>query len=353
MWVIFLFKRFCFLLCFLFLLPNTAYADEIDISAGNCVVMDAYSKTVLYAENEDIKKAVASTTKIMTCLLACESKKLDETVTITAEMLSGCEGSMIYLEEGDKISLYDLVCGAMIASGNDAANAIAFYLSGSIKNFAVLMNKRAGELGMNSTKFVTPSGLDKNNNHSTAYDMALLSCEAVMNSDLLKIASMKSAEISINGKKQTVYNHNKLLSYNEHFTGLKTGFTEKAGRCLISAYKYHKNIIICVTLNAPDDWNDHKTLVKLAKKCYKDISKNENIKINVVGAENQTVKCSCNFSVKSVGDVEIKRYYYPFAYAPIVKGERLGRAEIYINGIYVKNADITANEDVKLWQTMK
>ena len=353
MWVIILFKTFCFLLCFLFLFPNTVFADEVDISAGCCVVMDAYSKTVLYAENEDVKRAVASTTKVMTCLLACESKKLGETVTITGEMLSGCEGSMIYLEEGDTVTLYDLVCGAMIASGNDAANAIAFYLSGSLKSFADLMNKRAGELGMNSTEFVTPSGLDKNNNHSTAFDMALLACKAVLNEDLLKIASMKSAEITISGKKQTVYNHNKLLLYNNNFIGLKTGFTEKAGRCLISAYKYQSNIIICVTLNATDDWNDHKSLVKLAKKCYKDISKNENIEINVVGAESQRVKCRCNYSVKSACNIEIKRYYYPFAYAPIVKGEKLGREEIYINGIYVKSADITADEDVKLWQTTK
>ncbi|MBQ9532115.1 MAG: D-alanyl-D-alanine carboxypeptidase [Eubacterium sp.] len=346
-------KKFCLLLCFMLIIPNNAFASEITISAQSAVVMDAYTKTVLFRKEADIKRAVASTTKIMTCLIACESKRLNEKVKITNEMLLGCEGSLIYLKEGDVITLYDLVCGAMIASGNDAANAIAYYLSGGIEEFAGLMNLKAKEFGMNSTEFVTPSGLDEKNNHSTAFDMALLASEAVLNKELLEIASKKSAEITINNKKQTIYNHNKLLSYSDDYIGIKTGFTKKAGRCLISAYNFGGSIIVCVTLSASDDWNDHKTLVNFAKKCYKDINQMDVLKINTVGADKNSVEGRCELSVKALGKVEVKRYYYPFAYAPINKGDKLGKEEIYINKKLMKTADITANEDVKIWQTMK
>ena len=334
-----------FVLTFVF--PETAYADNINISAESAVVMDAYSQKILFEKNPDINKAVASTTKIMTCLIACESNRLSETVKITSDMLEGCEGSLIYLNEGDKITLYDLVCGAMIASGNDAANAIAFFISGSIEEFASLMNSKAKSLGMNSTKFVTPSGLDKDGNHSTAGDMAILASYAVFNKTLMEIASMKSAEITVNEEKTTIYNHNKLLSFSESFIGLKTGYTEIAGRCLISAYKYKRNIIICVTLNAPDDWEDHKTLVKYAKKCYKDISQKETIKISTVGAAKNCVACEFEYKLKTAVNVKTLIYYYPFAYAPIKCGDKLGYAEIYVNNTLIKTVDIIAKEDVK------
>lgn len=352
MQVIFLLKRLSFVLCFLLMIPNTVYAqNEPEISASSAIVIDAYTKNILFEKNAYEKRSVASTTKIMTCLLACEKGNLNDVVTITPEMLNGCEGSLIYLEAGDEITLYDLVCGAMIASGNDAANAIAFHISSGIKEFALLMNEKAKQIGMNSTKFVTPSGLDKGNNHSTAYDMALLAQSAINNETLLEIASKKSADITINGEKQTIYNHNKLLGYSKDFTGLKTGYTEKAGRCLVTAYKYKGNIIICVTLGAPDDWEDHKTLVKYAKKCYKDISRKQSLKISVVGGESEQVLCSVEYSVKTLGEITVKRYFFPFVYAPVEKGDMLGREEIYVSNKLMKTADITANEDIKRWQT--
>ena len=342
-----------FLLCFLFIFPNTAFADEIEISAQSAVVMDAYTKTVLYEKNADISRAVASTTKIMTCLIACESGRLSEKVVISEKMLKDAEGSSIYLEVGDEISLYDLVCGAMIASGNDAANAIAFFLTGSLKAFEALMNKRAKELGMSSTKFVTPSGLDKNKNHSTAYDMALLAVAALENEELMKISSMKSAEISINGEKQTIYNHNKLLSSSDNFIGLKTGYTERAGRCLVSCCKYASNVIITVTLNAPDDWEDHKRLVKRCKKCYKYISQKQIFRLSVVGGEREEVKALSEYKIKAIESIKVKRYYYPFFYAPISRGDILGREDIYIGKRLVKSVYIKSQEDIKRWQIMR
>lgn len=348
-----MFKSLCLMLAFLLVFSNSVYAKEIEISAQCAAVVDAYTGKVLFEKNSRINRPVASTTKIMTCLIACESGKLGDTVVINDNMLEGAEGSMIYLKAGDTVSLYDLVCGAMIASGNDAANAIAVYLSGSLKSFAVKMNARAKEIGMNSTKFVTPSGLDKGGNHSTAYDMALLTLAALENEEMMRISSMKRAEITISGEKQIIYNHNKLLSFSDNYIGMKTGYTKKAGRCLISCYKYSGNIIVAVTLNAPDDWEDHKILVKYCKKCYKDISQKQNIDISVVGGEREQTRCSFEYKLKAQQEIGIKCYYYPFVYAPVSQGDILGRADIYIGNKLINSVSIKAEEDIQRWQIMR
>ena len=346
-----MFQRFCVILCILLLIPSVCYAD--DISAASAVVLDAGSGEILFSRNIDSQRPMASTTKLMTCLLACESGKLRDTVVITEEMLDGTEGSMIYIKAGDRITLSDLVRGAMLASGNDAANAIAVYLAGSVKSFVLLMNQRAMEIGMLRTKFVTPSGLDKGGHKSTAYDMALLAAQAVQNTELMQIAGLTACEITISGKAQTIYNHNKLLSYDKNFIGLKTGYTKKAGRCLVSAYQYGGSVIVCVTLSAPDDWNDHKTLVSRAKKCYKRISKTNTIRIHTVGAEKSTVNAEYAFSCCCIDDYHIREYYYPFVYAPVSAGQIVGRAEVYIGKTLVDTADIKTTEGIKQWQITK
>ena len=349
--MIILFKRFCIALCVLLLVPLFVYAE--DVSASSYAVIDAYSGEMLLCENADAERPIASTTKLMTCLLACESGRLGDIVVITEEMLAGTEGSLIYLKAGDTISLSDLVKGAMLASGNDAANAIAVHLSGSVKAFVDVMNSRALELGMVSTHFVTPSGLDKGNHRSTARDMAILGAAAVQNSELLKIAGMTAADITISGRAQTIYNHNKLLSYDRNFVGLKTGFTKKAGRCLISAYNYGGSVIVTVTLSAPDDWNDHKTLVKRAKKCYKRISKTKTLEISTVGGTKDTVKAQYSYDCQALDAVQIKEYYYPFVYAPVTEGQAIGKAEIYIGGVLIDTVGITATEGINQWQITK
>lgn len=347
-----MFKRFIAIFCVIFLVPFFAYAKE-DISAESAIVIDAYTGRVLYEKNAEKPRPIASTTKLMTCLIACESGKLGDFVCITEEMLYGTEGSMIYLKTGDRITLLDLVKGAMLASGNDAANAIAVYLSGSLDAFAENMNLRAAEIGMFNTKFVTPSGLDKNGHSSTAYDMALLAAEAVGNSELMRIACLTADEISINGKTQTIYNHNKLLSADKGFIGIKTGYTKKAGRCLITAYKYGGSVIITVTLSAPDDWNDHKTLVSRAKKCYKCINNTQTVLINAVGGSKNAVNASYSYTCFAIDGVRVKEYYYPFTYAPVIKGQVLGKAEVYIGTECIITTDIIATEGISLWQTTK
>ena len=344
-------KRICAFAAVLLFIPSIlCYAEKDSVSAASAVVVDAYSGTVLYEKDIHTPRPIASTTKLMTCLLACESGRLSDLVVINDDMLAGAEGSMLYLKSGDTITLSDLVKGAMLASGNDAANAIAVYLGGSVKSFVETMNLRAAEMGMLHTTFVTPSGLDKGRHKSTAYDMSVLASAAVQNRELLEIAGLTASDITISGKTQTIYNHNKLLSHDKGFIGLKTGYTKKAGRCLVSAYNYGGSIIITVTLSAPDDWDDHKRLVNQAKKCYKSISKTQSVEISAVGADSDNVKAEYSYSCFALDDAEVREYYYPFVYAPVTAGQTLGRAEIYSGGCLICAAEIKATEGISLWQ---
>lgn len=346
MWVIILFKKFIFFLIIFLLVPLNVYASGGVISAECAVVIDSSTKHILFAKNAYYEHSMASTTKVMTCLLACESGRLGDTVEITEEMLENSEGSNSGLKSGDSITLYDLVKCAMLESGNDAANAIAVYLGGSVKNFAEIMNESARKIGMNNTNFVTPSGLDDEEHHSTAYDMALLACEAMKNGELSSVASMQSSAVKINGKEKMLYNHNRLLRRSKHFIGLKTGYTSKSGRCLISVYKYKGNNIVTVTLNAPDDWSDHVKLVRYSKKEYERYEDKRQITINTVGSAVSSVKCSYSYKVFTCAKPSVKLYYYPFVYAPVKRGDVLGEARIYSENTYIKTVFITADEDL-------
>lgn len=349
MWVIVLLKKIISLLfALLFAFPNVAFGSTF--SASSICVIDMTTRQTLYESNIYDHRSVASTTKIMTCLIACKSNKLSNIVTVTSQMLDGTEGSLIYLKAGDKITLYDLCVGMMLSSGNDAANAVAFYLSGSINAFVKIMNDTAKDFGMNNTHFTTPSGLDKGKPYSCAYDMALLASFALENKIFSKIVSMKSADIKINNEARTIYNHNKLLTYNlkdGKFIGVKTGFTEKAGRCLVSAKKYKNNTIICVTLNCPDDWDAHTYYTEICEKKYNQVTVSNEIKINLVGGSKDYVRCKYNKKRSLVGSVKVFEYYYPFAYAPIKKGDKLGEAIVYYNDKILERLPIEADEDVK------
>ena len=305
---------------------------------------------MLYEINIYEHRSVASTTKIMTCFLACKSGNLDKTIKITSQMLDKCEGTMLYLKAGDTVTLYDLCGGIMLASGNDCANAVAFTQSGSLKAFADLMNSTASKLSMNNTHFITPSGLDEDKPYSCAYDMALLSANAMENEYFSEIVSMQSAEVTVSGEKKIIYNHNKLLGYNlkdGEFVGIKTGFTENAGRCLVSAKKYKGNTIICVTLNCPDDWDAHTYFTEICEQKYNAVSISNVISIDTVGSEKAYVKCTYNKKRYLLGSVKVLEYYFPFVYAPVKKGDKLGEVIVYYNNKILERLPIEADEDVK------
>lgn len=227
-----------------------------DISAAGAILMDADSGRVLFSKNADEPHLIASITKLMTALVALESgHSPDETVTIRKEW-TGIEGSSLYLKPEERIKLETLFYGLLLRSGNDAAHAIAGYCGENLENFVVSMNQKAESLGMTNSHFTNPSGLNDEGHYSTAYDMALLARACLQNRTLCEIVSTRS--ITLEGRILT--NHNKLLWQYEGCVGLKTGYTQKAGRTLVSAAQRGGMTLICVTLNAPDDWNDHKTL---------------------------------------------------------------------------------------------
>lgn len=349
-----MYKRIiCFLCLLLCLVPTRVYADVNRISACNAVVIDKLTNNVLYDKNANQKASMASTTKIMTSLIACERLDKNKMVTITSEMLDGTEGSLIYLKVGDKITVEDLIKGSLLASGNDSANALAVAVSGSINEFVKLMNEYAKVFRMENTSFATPSGLDKTNHYSTAYDMAVLTSKALDNDLFSSICRLQCCEIKINDKEKTLYNHNKLLNRVEDCIGVKTGYTDKSGRCLVSAYDYKGNVIIIVTLNAYDDWNDHEKLFKYAKTQYKSLSKTDYLDINVVGSKKNNLKCGVTYDATYLDDYKISYFYYPIIYAPVIKGTKLGYARIYSNNKLLRTVDIIALESVKVWQITK
>jgi len=246
------------LITLLFSIPVGA----ISTSASSAILINADTLSVLYAKNADEKRSMASTTKIMTALLLSEANTPQKTVTVTKEM-AYVEGTNMGLKVGDTVTYNALLYGLLLSSGNDAANTVALSLSKSFSDFAVLMNKRAEQIGMKNTSFVTPSGLDDENHYSTAFDMALLAATALKNPQFAKAAATKEITIDIDNKgtMRTFSNHNKMLRLYDGAIGVKTGFTKKSGRCLVSAAKKDNVTLIAVTLNAPNDWEDHKKML--------------------------------------------------------------------------------------------
>ena len=220
-----------------------------DVNSRSCVVIDRNTNTILYGKNEKEKRKMASTTKIMTATIIIENFNLNETIEISKKA-AGTGGSRLGLKTGDKITINDLLYGLMLRSGNDAAVALAEYASGSIEGFAELMNKKSLELGLTNTHFETPHGLDSNEHYTTAYELAILSNYALNNTTFAQIVSTKNYTITINGYPKQLINTNELLGNLNGVYGIKTGFTNGANRCLVTACKRNKMDIICVVLGA-------------------------------------------------------------------------------------------------------
>ena len=243
----------CAVLCLALCVPCTA----LDVSASGAILLDADSGRVLWEHNAHEKRYIASITKLMTALVAMESgRALDEMVDIKREY-TGAEGSSMYLREGERLSLETLMYGLLLASGNDAALAVAGYCAGSVDAFVERMNRKAARLGMTNTKFLNPSGLTQEGHVSTAADMAKLAAACMRDETIARIVATRS--ITVGGR--TFTNHNKLLWRYDGCVGMKTGYTERAGRTLISCARRDGRLLVAVTLNAPDDWQDHTKML--------------------------------------------------------------------------------------------
>lgn len=234
------------------------------------IVMESISNRVLYGKNISQKMFMASTTKILTAITIIENCNVNDVVTVTADTV-GAEGSSIYLEAGEKLTVKDLLYGLMLRSGNDCAETLAVYCSGNIKNFAELMNKTAGKIGAKNSNFMNPHGLHDDNHYTTAYDLALISCYAIKNKIFKEIVSTKSTVIPFSTRncKRKLINKNKMLGRVEGCTGIKTGYTKKAGRCLVTSCERNGMEVVCVVLNCSPMWEVSENLINSAFNEYK------------------------------------------------------------------------------------
>lgn len=316
-----------------FILTTSIFPTKIaaySISASGGILMEQTSGRVLYEKNSHAKMRIASITKIMTAIIAIESGKMDELVTISKRAVF-TEGSSIYLQQGEKILLKDLVYGLMLRSGNDAANAIAEHVGGSIEGFVFLMNQKAEEIGMLNTIFSNPHGLDDHENHySSAYDMAILTRYAMNHPTFKEISSTKVYKFERETGVQAWRNKNRLLTEKyKYTTGGKTGFTKRAGRTLVTTATKNELDLIAVTINAPDDWNDHIRMYEDAFKRYQlqNILKTGPLNIKVDGINKSKAELYINQSIRfplAEGENEHVKLEYKFLHPNDLAKKRQG-----------------------------
>lgn len=326
------------------LLPIKAEA----ISARRAEAVDAITGRVLYARSAEEQALIASTTKMMTALVVCEQCNVLSRYRIPKEAV-GIEGSSMYLREGEVLTVQELLYGLMLSSGNDAAVALACFCGGNPSDFVELMNDKARVLGLSGTHFANPNGLDAKDHYSTAKDLAALAAYAMDNPIFAKTVSTKT--VSAGGR--ALRNHNKLLWMVEGAEGVKTGYTKAAGRALVSSASREGRRIIAVTLDAPDDWNDHKKMLEEGFSQYqvrRVLSKGQEVGfVPVVGGEGKVRLLSdrnFDYALSETDRPQLALAGQNFVYAPVETGEEAGFAYVMLNGKAVGKIPLVYGETV-------
>ncbi len=327
---------------------------KISVSAHSAVLYQPETGTFLYSKNSSVKMPMASTTKIMTALVALEESSLTDLVVIDENSV-GIEGSSAYLKEGEKLTMEELLYALLLQSANDAAVAIACHISGDVDAFASLMNSKAYSLGLSNTHFRNPHGLDNEEHYTTAEDLAKIAAEALKNESFRNITSTYKKTFSTEERSRTYVNHNKLLRMYDGCIGVKTGFTKKSGRCLVAAAERDGLTFISVTLDAPSDWNDHKKMLDMGFNSLERIilaEKNEFCyKIPIVNGEidelTVTNKNEASIITKK-GDQRIESHLklIRYAIAPVREGEILGEVIFTLNGQEIDRINLIATETI-------
>ena len=326
----------------------------VDTSASCAILMDADSHRVLYAQDIHQSRLIASITKLMTALVAVEAEPdLERVVTIQPEWL-GSEGSSIYLQAGEQITLRGLLYGLLLQSGNDAAMAIACAVAGSQEDFVARMNQKAHELGMDHSSFANPSGLDHQNHYSTAYDMALLACACLEDDAVAEICATRSATVG----SRTFANHNRLLYQYEGCVGMKTGYTRQAGRTLVSAASRDGRTLVCVTLNDPNDWEDHTRLLDYGFSAYSnEVLCRQGEVLGAVPVEGSLLprveavaREQVSFPLTQGEQLELTVDLFPSVQAPVAAGTAVGIAWWTLDGQPVAYADLVSGQSAGLDQ---
>ena len=353
------------------LIETSSHIEEVpSINSRAAIVIDRNSKTILYGKNEQEKRKMASTTKIMTATIVLENTNLNDTVEISKKS-ANTGGSRLGLKTGDKITVHDLLYGLMLCSGNDAAVALAEHTAGSVENFANLMNKKAEELNLLNTHFITPHGLDSDEHYTTAYELAILTDYALKNKTFANIVNTKNYSVTINGFSKTLSNTNELLGNLNGIYGVKTGFTNGANRCLVTACKRNDLDIICIVLGADTKKFRTQDSIKLIEYTFNNYQ-NVNIK-NIIDSnfDNWKKNNLSTFIIKkgitknitlSLSNLEypiipVKKDLINSLYinidctknlnAPIPQNKKIGNLTLYLDNKSVINLDILNTIEIK------
>ncbi len=352
--IIALFLMACILVMLMTILAS---ADGVfNVSGRSALLYEPKTETFIYSKNIDEKLPMASTTKIMTGLLATELLMPDEIITVPKEAV-GIEGSSVYLSEGDTLTVRDLVYSLLLQSANDAAEMLAIRMGGDIYGFAEIMNRRAAELGLSNTHFDNPHGLDSETHYTTARDLALLTAEALKNESFRKIVSTYKYSFMLSGKPRTVVNHNKLLKSYDGAVGVKTGYTKRSGRCLVSAAERDGLTLISVSLDAPDDWRDHKKMLDLGFSTYERIKVSDIVppeySIPVISGTSDTVNAKIEnadgiylIKKKSDPDIVAVKNIRMYVAAPVKCGDELGEVIFTAGGREICRAKVIATQNI-------
>ena len=341
-------------------LPIKARAEKAapSVSAQSAVLIDTSSMAVLFEKNANERLGMASTTKIMTALIAAERGDFDMLVRIPDEAI-GVEGSSIYLQKGEVLSLRELLYALLLQSANDAATAIAIAIAGDVDSFADMMNERAAQMGLSDTHFTNPHGLYDEDHYTTAYDLAIISAHALKNEKISGIFSTYKQTLPIDtvSQKRVLVNHNKLLRLYRGAIGMKTGFTKKTGRCLVSAAERDSLTLIAVTLNAPDDWNDHMAMLDFGFDNFESLKIADaggfSYSLAAVGGKRDTVTMTNAEELRITvprerGELDVSvESFHRFELAPIFKGAELGRVRFSYDKRFYAEATLIAAEDLQ------
>ena len=347
------------LLAAVLILPREARA----VSAEKAFSLDAVSGRVLFDKNADSRSLIASTTKIMTALIVCEQCNVLDRMRIPKEAV-GIEGSSMYLREGEVLTVQELLYGLMLSSGNDAAVALAIYCGGTVGGFVELMNDKARLLGLRNTHFENPNGLDSPGHYSTARDLAVLAAYAMENPVFYKTVSAKT----VTAGQRYLRNHNKLLWVVEGADGVKTGYTRAAGRALVSSATRDGRRIIAVTLNDPDDWREHQTLLEEGFARFhvqRVITAGDQIgELEVAGGDGSRVEVLAAehfvYALAPEENPQVALSGPGFVYAPVAEGADAGFAYVLIQGkavgkfpvVYGRTVELEREEPESIWEKL-
>ncbi|MBR5144618.1 MAG: D-alanyl-D-alanine carboxypeptidase [Clostridia bacterium] len=329
-------------------------SSTFSVSAKSAVLYQPETDSFIYSKNANQRLPMASTTKIMTALVALENSDLCDIVEID-DSATNIEGSSAYLKKGDVLTMEELLYALLLQSANDAACAIACHVSGDIESFSILMNEKATNLGLTDTHFDNPHGLDSEEHYSTARDLALIAAEALKNNIFKTIVSTYQKSFTTEQRSRTYVNHNKLLRIYDGCIGIKTGYTKKSGRCLVGAAEKDGLTFISVTLDAPSDWNDHAALLNYGYEKLECVTLTEAFdhiyEIAVIDGVKSSLKVA-NINGASIiterGDYTIDKQtkLVRYAIAPINRGDILGEIIYTVDSEKIARVPLVATESI-------